>query len=574
MRTTSLVSLIALIGSASLLAAAEPDVAKLAADLSSGTPAQQHAAADALADLGTGAAAAVPQLTAALASKDAELRWRAARALGMSGDAKAASALRKAAADADPGVRAQAVFALARLGAKDEASITAIVARVTDPDASVRRATMAALRALRDQRDKVRPLIVKVLEDSDPSVVMPALHTLAEGGAEVVPALTDALDQKEARYWACLVLAEIGPAAKAAVPGLVKALADERPEVRIQALVALAEIGPEAKTASPAVAKALDDSFMSVKYAAAFALGRIGDKAQAAAIEKAAASEDHFLQLVAIWAAAKVDPQNQAKVQAAAKALVVGLLDEHENHRIAAARGLLELNAPEIVNKELDAAAASLSEAQVDRAMDAFASLGSRVVPKAVDLLKDAKRRERAMKVLGKIGPEAAPAVPALVSLLKDQDPKVRTEALFTLAAIGPKASAAIAPATALLADTDRDVMLTAGYYLDKMGPEAKAAAPELRKLLSSQDELVQITAAHALLSVEPNNPDHAKVAVPVMTAALKHPLAFIRGEAAMTLGDLGKAAASALPALEAAVQDVDAGVRQAATEAVKKIRG
>ena len=164
--------------------------------------------------------------------------------------------------------------------------------------------------------------------------------------------------------------------------------------------------------------------------------------------------------------------------------------------------------------------------------------------------------------------------MPALVGLLKDQDAKVRTESLFTLAAIGPKAAAAIEPATAALADSDRDVMLTAGYFLDKMGPDAKAAAGALRKLLSSKDELTQITGAHALVSVDPGNADNAKLVVPVMTAALKNPLAFIRGEAAMTLGDLGKDAASALPALEAAAKDDDEGVRAAAIEAVKKIKG
>jgi HEAT repeat protein len=574
MRWSIFLGLVVLGGSIFDVAAQEPDVAKLAAGLSAGTAAQQHAAADALADLGSGAKAAVPQLTAALASKDAQLRWRAVRALGMTGDAKAIDTVRKAASDADAGVRAQAIFALGRLGAKDDATITTIVARVTDPDAAVRRATVAALRSLREQRDKIRPLIVKVLEDSDPSVVMPALHTLAEGGAEVVPSMIEALGHKEACYWACLVLAEIGPAAKDAVPALVKVLADERPEVRIQALVALGEIGPDARSASTAVAKAMDDAFVSVQYAAAFALGRIGDKAQAAAVEKAAKSEDHFLRLIGAWAAAKIDPENKEKLAAAAKVLVAGLLDEHENHRVAAARGLLELNAPEVVSKELDAAAASLSESQIDRAMDAFAALGPRVVPRATELLKDSKRRERAMKVLGKIGPDAAPAVPALIELLKDQDPKVRTEALFTLASIGSKASAAIESGIKALADTDRDVMLTAGYFLDKMGPEAKAAAPALRKLLQSKDELTQITAAHALLSVDPDNPDNARVAVPVMVAALKNPLPFIRGEAAMTLGDLGKAAANALPALEAAAKDEDQGVRAAAAEAVKKIRG
>jgi HEAT repeat protein len=419
------------------------------------------------------------------------------------------------------------------------------------------------------------PLVVKVLEDSDPSVVMPALHTLAEGGAEVVPALIEALDSKEARYWACVVLANIGTPAKGAVPALAKAITDERPEVRIQALIALGEIGPDAKSVSPAIAKALDDPFVSVQYAAAFALGRIGDKANAAALDKASKSDDHFLALVGIWASAKVDPENKEKLAAAVKALVAGLLDEHENHRVAAARGLLELKAPEMVSKELDAATAKLDEAQVERLLDAFAALGARVVPRATELLKDPKRRERAMKVLAKIGPEAAPAVPDLVALLKEQDAKVRTEALFTLAAIGPKAAAAIGPATEALADTDRDVMLTAGYFLGKLGPEAKAAAPALKKLLDSKDELVKLTGVHALLEVDPANEEHVKMAVPEMTAALKNPLAFIRAEAAMTLGDLGKAAAGALPALETVQQqDENADVRAAAAEAVKKIKG
>jgi hypothetical protein len=64
--------------------AAEP--AELAAKLKSADAAEQHAAADALADLGPKAAAALPQLVAAMESKDAELRWRSARALGVIDD--------------------------------------------------------------------------------------------------------------------------------------------------------------------------------------------------------------------------------------------------------------------------------------------------------------------------------------------------------------------------------------------------------------------------------------------------------------------------------------------------------
>jgi HEAT repeat protein len=561
----------ALVGGAS---AQEPDVVKLAAGLASGSADEQVAAADALADLGPAAAAALPQLVTALESKDAALRWHAARALGVIGSEKAVDGLRKHAADENAMVRAQAIYALARLQAKDEASLAAIIARLTDPDAQVRRTAVGALRYLQADRTKTFPLIIKVLEDSDPSVIMPALHTLAEGGAEVVPALIEALDHKEARYWTTLILAEIGPDAKAAVPALVKTLVDERPEVRIQTLVALGEIGPAARPAAAAAIKSLDDEYVSVRYAAAFALGRMGDPTASAALAKATASDDAFLKLVATWAAAMIEPQNQEKVAAAIDLLVAGLTDEQAMHREVAARGLIELNQPDKVSKEIDALVPKLSGEQMDQFASAFAALGIKIVPRCVELLPDPARRERALRVLAKLGPQAEPAVPALVALLADESPKVKTEVLFVLGAIGPKAVAAVEPATKLLADKDRDVMLTAAYVLGKIGPEAKAATPELKKLLQSDDELVKLTGVWALLRMDMRDDEYVKYAVPAMAAALKNEKVYIRVEAAMTLGDLGVAAASALPALEAAQADPSPAVRGAATAAIQKIKG
>src|SRR6187397_1947810 len=80
------------LGSNVVSPASAADAKQLAAALSAGTPAERHAAADGLADLGYAAQEAVPQLVAALGSNDPELRWRAARALGVIGDAKAAPA--------------------------------------------------------------------------------------------------------------------------------------------------------------------------------------------------------------------------------------------------------------------------------------------------------------------------------------------------------------------------------------------------------------------------------------------------------------------------------------------------
>jgi HEAT repeat protein len=570
-------SALALTLSAQELSAQEADLAKISAGLAGRTPEERYAAADALADLGPQATDAAAQLVAALDSRDADLRWRAARALGLIGNAKAAEGLRKHAADENAMVRAQSVYALGRLRAEDQASLAAVIARLTDPDAMVRRASAGALLTIRADRNRVIPLVIKVLEDADPAVVMPALHTLAEGGAAVVPALVEALDHKEARYWSCLVLAEIGPDAKDAAPALAKVVADERPEVRLEALVALGEIGPGAKAAAPAAIKALGDAEVSVQYSAAYALGRIADPSAAEALAKAAQSDDHFLRQLGIWASAKVDPNNAAKVADAVQALVAGLTDEHASHRTAAARGLLDLEQPVLVSKEIDALLPKLNEEQFDRFASAFASLGSRVVPRATELLSDPdpKRRERALRVLSKVGPEAAPAVPALVNLLGDSDANLRTGALFTLGAIGPQAEAAVAPITKALDDSDREVKLTAGYALGKIGPAAKSAAPALMKLAATDDDDLQLTSVWALLKIDPANENHVKTAVPALAKALGDDHEFVRIEAAMTLGNLGKAAASALPALEsAAARDSSSAVRATAADAVKKIKG
>ena len=61
-----------------------------------------------------------------------------------------------------------------------------------------------------------------------------------------MPALIKALENERAAYWACLVLRDIGPQAKDAVPALTNLLADKRPEIRREAILALAEIGVSA----------------------------------------------------------------------------------------------------------------------------------------------------------------------------------------------------------------------------------------------------------------------------------------------------------------------------------------
>lgn len=561
------------------LAAAEPaDIAGLAAGLKSKTPAEAQAAADALADLGLQAKTAVPALVQALAAKDVDLRWRAARALGAIGSMQAAEGLNKAAADPEPMVRAQAIFALGRLPEANEAMLKTVVAGLGDKDVSVRRASVRALRALETERKDIIPLVLKLLEDSDPAMVMPALHTIAEAGAEVVPALVEAMEHPEGRYWASLVLADIGPEAKAAVPALQKALADKRPEVRLQAVIALGEIGPAAKAATPALVKSLDDEFPSVRSAAVFSLGMIGDRTALTGIEKAEQSKDPFMRILAVWAHAELTPDDAAQTKKAVDYLVTMLPGEDRELAHLAARAIVELEpSSEVLAPAMEKVMASADAAGADRIIGAYASLGAKVVPLAIKALEDpaATRKERALRVLGQVGPDAAPALPAVVKLLGSDNARLKTEALFVIAAIGPQAESAVAPVTEALADQDRNVVLTAAYALAKIGPAAKESVQALRKLTTSEDKLTRVTGTWALVEIGPITMDLAEYALPLLTEALGYDQEFIRVEAAMTLGDLGKFAASAVPALDnSAKADGSAAVRKAAADAIVKIRG
>src|SRR5438270_315327 len=52
---------------------------------------------------------------------------------------------------------------------------------------------------------------------------------------------------------------------------------------------------------------------------------------------------------------------------------------------------------------------------------------------------KEASQRQEAARVLGKMGPQAEPAMPSLTRALKDDDPKVRRQAAWALAKIGAR---------------------------------------------------------------------------------------------------------------------------------------
>jgi hypothetical protein len=74
------------------------------------------------------------------------------------------------------------------------------------------------------------------------------------------------------------------------------------------------------------------------------------------------------------------------------------------------------------------------------------------------------------------LGPRARPAVPALIKLLKNDDPDVRYWAAGCLGLIGPSAQAAV-PALLAGLNTNR-YLWAASFALGKIGPDARQAIP------------------------------------------------------------------------------------------------
>ncbi|MHB8952480.1 MAG: HEAT repeat domain-containing protein [Pirellulaceae bacterium] len=559
---------------------AQEEVARLAAQLESPDLQVRIAACQELAKLGARAQEAVPSLITALQADDAELQRNAALALGQIGEAAAAAvpALAENLTDQDPKVRAYSAHALGAIGPPARSATEALIAAFTDEDPTVRRVVRDALRSVDPPRELALPLLIKMLNTAQPADAAAAVLTLAEAGEAAVPGLISALDDPDAAYWACLGLSEIGPQAAPAVPKLGSLLESEEPEVRMQALVALAAIGPASQAVTEKIiARLSDDDVPGVRYAAAYALGSIGDKAQGMpALAQAMGQEDEFLRIAAAWAYVRlVEGESTPLLDKAAKIVIDSLASNNHHVRDLATRALADPDIPAAaVRPAFRKVLRGIRDpAKLMEIVDALASLGPRVVPLCIQSLEErGPLRFYALQLLIKVGPEAAPAVPALVTTLHDPEPQLRREALFALGAIGAASATATDTIATLLTDKDEEVRHAACYALGKIGPEARAALPKLRAAMETEDEFLRLAAVWASLKITPEDEELQRQAVPLLTKGLVDSREHLRIESAYTLGELGAVAKPALPALKEAQQDDSADVRAAATKALEQI--
>ena len=209
----------------------------------------------------------------------------------------------------------------------------------------------------------------------------------------------------------------------------------------------------------------------------------------------------------------------------------------------------------------------------------ALGRLGMAAVPALIEVLKekDTHVQAAAAMALKQIGPDAKPAVSALVQVIKQykevENPKL--QAIAALGRIGPGAKDAV-PA---LIDATKEkpptsaARLAAVTALGQIGPEAKAAVPGLIDLLGEEESKagpLRLEAARALGLVGSAAGEEAASALVALVENKK--LGPSRIVAINALGQIGPPAKNALTALKKASEDPE--LKTAAGKAVERIEG
>jgi HEAT repeat protein len=225
----------------------------------------------------------------------------------------------------------------------------------------------------------------------------------------------------------------IGPEARSAVPELLAFLKDPDKLLRCSAAGALGKLRADLKTVVPALVEALKDKESDVRYCAAVAIEDIGTEARDAvpALIKALKDPDDSVRSAAIGAIEGI-----GEAAAEATPLLVDMIKAGaEGEGLLAARALGKMGG-RAVGPLLEALA---KEAETDevrvRLVGALGRIGKPAVQDLAKILSapEAKVRQAAAMALGRIGPDARDALPALESAAGDKDKLVSTFAKIAI---------------------------------------------------------------------------------------------------------------------------------------------
>ncbi|NRQ34146.1 hypothetical protein HII36_20155 [Nonomuraea sp. NN258] len=213
--------------------------------------------------------------------------------------------------------------------------------------------------------------------------------------------------------------------------------------------------------------------------------------------------------------------------------------------RVLGSMGPVAAGLVPVVRRRLHDLAGGEQRAGLVRALGEFGEAAAAAVPELLALPGDLD----VVTTLGRIGPSAQPAVPALRRALESDDPHLAVAAATALWRIEQDAGRALPLLARHLAEADHDRpgVATVVAAVAELGPAAAPLAGRLREWLDARSPDVRWRAAVALWRATAD----ARSALPVLLDAWEGHVA-CRLPAARVFAEMGAAAGAAVPALRA----------------------
>jgi HEAT repeat protein len=377
----------------------------------------------------------------------------------------------------------------------------------------------------------------------------------------------------EFRRLAAELLGHRGSTAASAISALLIACVDIEVTVRKVALNALESIepnwpqNPEVQKAFPKLTEEFKNSYCfkksyskDVSEAAYKLLKQIGEPAVSSLANLIVEEEDKIeYKICAIWILRDLGPT----AASAMPQLIQALSNKASKVRIAAADALVN-----------------------------FGSVAKVAIPKLIVGLADRDIDVRKAMVACLVATE--PAVPDLLPLLVDKNSNVRESVTDVLIQIGPKTvSALIATVSQWCTKSKTNINSFRKYQeiteaalqvLGKFGSNASVAVPTIALALVYPLPNIKFAAVHALGNIDQNwvsnsnvvnaivNFVGTKVAISELTVGLADRDESVRKAMVACLAQFGSSAKSVVPQLLLLLTDMDHQVREAATDALRKI--
>jgi HEAT repeat protein len=352
------------------------------------------------------------------------------------------------------------------------------------------------------------------------------------------------------------------PGGKKHVSDWVKELrGDGDARTKTRALLALLAIGPKPRAVIPAACGALaEDKDPEIRSGAAQLLGELAQSPEE-----------------------KIDFRDA--VEALKKALAGPKMDKEESVRTAAATALGRMRDRNDVRFGVVALVEALKDkpdvqmaaaASIDRLDRAAATVDSvNVVEAMLLLLKDpgAPMLARCSAATFVARQNADGSITALSEVLGDDKAgtQLRQTAADMLGRFKENADSAVPVLARALTAKEVEIRIAAGTTLAKVGPRARDALPQLREALRDENGFVRNRAVNVIGRLGPDAADALKDLVACLKSekVVENRIAVLQA-----LGQMGPQAKEAAGLVAEFTRSPNATVKEAATEALKKIEG